>query len=116
MDDQDAPDDVLSLRGEVPPEGLHFLKQSNAPLNPESFSFDALAHPILLVRFTFADGTELNRDFTIGDIGSLPSALTDGPPDWLEDPLREWSRPLEPITLTGRVIAGREDEARAALA
>lgn len=77
---------------------------------------DPLAQPLLLVRFTFADGTELNRDYGWGNHAAIPEDLKGSPPDWLDDPLRHWDQPLAPIKLTGRVKAGREDEARAALA
>lgn len=76
------------------------------------------AKPMLTVRFTLADGTELARSWDVYDMirGRVPEVLRNGPPDWLDDAKREWPNPKDPILLTGRVKAGYEDEARAALA
>lgn len=66
--------------------------------------------PALRVRFELADGSLLERDWTMVE----PSAMwvKAGPPEWLEDAARHSGRGPDPILLTGRVKAGFEDVAR----
>jgi hypothetical protein len=67
--------------------------------------------PVLRVRFTLADGTPLERDWTMADVDEKYPAWIRGVPDWLEDPRRGWAHPQDPITYTGRVKPGCEAEA-----
>lgn len=69
--------------------------------------------PVARYVFTCADGSTIVRDYEIGE--TPPLRLRDVP-EWLEDPHREWGHPQDPILFTGKVKAGFEDEARAALA
>ena len=52
------------------------------------------------------------REWTIKE--QIPT-WTQSPPGWLLQPWRSWDHPQGPILLTGRVKAGREDEARVAV-
>lgn len=69
--------------------------------------------PIIRVVFTLADGTELRRDYTWGDqqAGRMSTWADDGPPAWLDEPLKSWPNPQEPIMLAGRVQEGFEYDA-----
>lgn len=71
--------------------------------------------PVLHALFTFADGSTIERGWSMLD-ADLPHWMKDGPPEWLLDPRRSWTRPQDPITFTGRVRVGHEAEARALLA
>ncbi len=75
---------------------------------------DPRTMPVLRVVFTLADGITIERDWTMHD-PDLPEWTQAAPPDWILDPLRSWPHPQDPITFTGRVREGHEDEARALL-
>jgi hypothetical protein len=74
---------------------------------------DPLKRPILRAVFTLPDGTVLRRDWTIQD--ATPDILKE-PPEWLVERARRWDHPQDPITLSGRVMPGHEDDARQVLA
>lgn len=72
-----------------------------------------LDRPLVRAKFTMPDGEVLERDWTMRDVereGKPP--FEDAPPDWLEDPNRSWPHPQDPITFTGTVRAGHEQDAR----
>ena len=79
---------------------------------------DPLTRPTLCIRFECADGELLQRDLSYNDLQvegghAVEKMLRDGPPEWITEPGRAWPDPQGPITFTGKVVPGREDEARA---
>jgi hypothetical protein len=81
---------------------------------------DPLTIPVMRVEFTFPNGDVFERDYTIATASEAPAFLRPGggdtaPPDWLDNPRREWSHPQDPVTFRGDVKPGREAEANAAL-
>lgn len=76
---------------------------------------DLDARVTLRFAFTCEDGSVIEREWTWADMkaGRGPTWHHDGPPDWLAESSRSWPDPQGPISLTGRVVAGREAEARA---
>ncbi len=66
---------------------------------------------------------KLEREWTWADIqeaaktagSALPQLLKGAPPAWLKNPKKKWPKPGDPITYTGTVKPGHEDEAREAL-
>lgn len=72
---------------------------------------DPLEMPAIRLEFTLADGSKIERDFTMADSPN-PRALQN-PPSWLTGRSRRWDHPQDPITFAGSVVAGHEDEARA---
>ena len=75
---------------------------------------DPSTMPVVRVVFTLADGTVLQRDWTMHE--PPPRVLMEGPPEWLGNARRTWDHPQDPVTLTGDVDAGHEAEARELLA
>jgi hypothetical protein len=66
--------------------------------------------PVLRVNFTLEDGSALEREWTMDE--ATPEWARSGPPSWLMMPKRRWDHPQDPITLSGRVRPGHEEEAR----
>lgn len=64
--------------------------------------------------FMLVPNGKLEREWPWADInaGEKPPG-GDAPPAWLKNPKRRWARPQDPITLTGIVRRGHEEEARA---
>jgi len=74
--------------------------------------------PLVRAEFTLPDGELLTRDWTMRDIereGHPDLATEAGPPEWLENPSKDWPHPQAPITFRGTVKAGHEQDALAAL-
>jgi hypothetical protein len=65
----------------------------------------------IVYRFELADGGVIERRFLYGD--KLPDMAA--PPSWLLNPLRSWPDPQGPMTFTGEIAQGHEDDARTAL-
>lgn len=70
--------------------------------------------PVIKVVLTLATGEVIERAWTMADAdkGDFPSPTLLDRADWLEDRARAWGHPQDPVTLTARVPAGREDDAR----
>lgn len=68
--------------------------------------------PVLRVRFELADGSLLERDWTVSDEVPAILRIYGGPPPWLDEPRRTWEKVRDPVTLRGRVKPGFEDVAR----
>lgn|GEM_PF-4401846 len=69
--------------------------------------------PVMAAKFTLPDGTTLERSWSMADVDAgavLP--VNDGPPPWLTNARRELPHPQDPVTFTGTVTAGHEDDAR----
>lgn len=72
--------------------------------------------PVLRVKFKLADGTVLGREWTMQNATEKAAErvrenLSAGPPSWLLGPLKSWDHPQDPVTFSGTVAAGHEDEA-----
>lgn len=78
---------------------------------------DPATLPVLRIEFTMPDGSLLTREWTMAQAASDPlvEKLKEIPPTWLENPRRAWDRPQDPITFTGTVKPGHENDARALL-
>lgn len=76
--------------------------------------YDPKMMPVLRVKFTLPDGEVLERNWNMEQATTDPAAakLREAPPSWLENPRKAWDHPQDPITFTGTVKAGHEDEAR----
>jgi len=72
------------------------------------FDFCERTEHLPIVRFAFliGDATYV-ADRCACDAGEPPSSV----PEWLEEPLRQWESPQDPITFSGRVRKGFRDEA-----
>ena len=71
--------------------------------------------PYLAIEFQFADGGALRRSWTLADFdadNSPPDDAFDALPDWLDNPLKTWAHPMDPVLYSGDVKPGREKEAR----
>lgn len=70
----------------------------------------------VVVRFECADGSVIERLWTnfmvLNGDGPQLERLNDVGP-WLQRPCKAWPHPQDPISFTGRVAEGHEDEARA---
>jgi hypothetical protein len=75
------------------------------------------ARIVLVLRFTTAQGATLTRTYDERTIAGAPAWLHLGPPDWLEpgSDSHEQATPSSPHVLTGRILEGRERDARRAL-
>lgn len=67
--------------------------------------------PAVRIEFTFADGELLSRDLNVEEANVVVERIKT-PPAWLLNPLRIWAHPQDPITFSGEVAQGYEDEAR----
>lgn len=73
---------------------------------------------VLHFKFELPNGEFLEREITwaeINDDSVYVPRFKDGPPNWLEGAARSWDHPQDSITYIGKVKAGREEDARAAI-
>lgn len=66
--------------------------------------------PAIRVAFACADGQTIEREWTMHDAPD-PAAF-ERQPAWVRNGKRAWDRPQDPITYSGDVEPGFEDEAR----
>ena len=72
---------------------------------------DPNRRPVLAVSFRCADGSVIERSWTMGQHAEMPD-LADIP-EWLENPSKDWPHPQDPVTYRGDVRPGSEAAALA---